>query len=133
MNLFEYTNHICQGLNDINQESLDSSISIIYNAIIKGKKIFIIGNGGSAASASHLAVDLSRTSFNSQNQQIKAFALSLTDNVAFLTASANDYDYTDIFVEQLKTYSSQGDVLIAISCSGKSNNIIKALKYANEN
>jgi D-sedoheptulose 7-phosphate isomerase len=91
-------------------------------------KIFIIGNGGSASTASHMAVDLAK------GTQVKGYpslrVISLTDNVGMITAWANDLAYEEVFTEQLKNLLSYKDVLIAISASGNSPNILSAVRYA---
>ena len=98
--------------------------------IFKSKnKIAIIGNGGSAAIASHFAVDLIKSG-NIRSSPIKAF--SLTDNSALLTATANDYKYDEVFSWQLKEIANPGDLLFAISSSGNSTNILNAIQCAKE-
>jgi D-sedoheptulose 7-phosphate isomerase len=87
------------------------------------KRVFIIGNGGSAATASHFACDLSKNAGSFA-------AIALVDHVPTLTALANDLSYQDVFSEQLEALASPGDVLVAISASGNSPNIIQALGYA---
>jgi len=96
----------------------------------EGKQVFLCGNGGSAALASHLAVDLGKGC--SRNRDKRFRVLSLTDNVPWMTALSNDISYDDVFVEQLKNYAEKGDLLIAISGSGNSKNVLKALQYANQ-
>ena len=113
----------------------ENQIEKIINLLIKkrnsGKNTFIIGNGGSASTASHFASDLLKTSITKKNKRFKAIAL--VDNLPVILAWANDTSYDDIFVEQLKNHSSKGDVVIAISGSGKSSNVVKALKFAKKN
>jgi D-sedoheptulose 7-phosphate isomerase len=92
--------------------------------------IFLIGNGGSAANASHFAEDLSKGVITDQSVEKRIRAMSLADNVPFMTASANDSGYENVFVSQLITFANQGDYLIAISGSGNSKNIIKAVEYS---
>jgi D-sedoheptulose 7-phosphate isomerase len=95
--------------------------------------IFVIGNGGSAANASHLAQDLSKGTKNTGDTSKRIRALSLTDNLAFISALGNDEGFESIFEQQLKTFAVEGDLLIAISGSGNSPNIIKAVDWGNEN
>ena len=94
------------------------------------KTIFSCGNGGSASIASQLVVDLVKGGSYLKPQRFKAMAL--TDSVATITAYANDVDYGTVFVEPLRNWASPGDVLIAISGSGNSPNVIEAVEYANE-
>lgn len=96
----------------------------------EGRQVFLIGNGGSAASASHIAVDLGKGC--SRNREKRFRVISLTDNTPWITALSNDISYEDVFVEQLKNYADKGDLLIAISGSGNSKNVLKALHYANQ-
>lgn len=103
--------------------------SILTNARDKGKKIFIMGNGGSASTASHFANDLAKLTIADGYPRFKV--ISLTDNVPVMLAWANDTAYENIFVEQLKNLMENEDIVIGISCSGNSMNVIKAVEYAN--
>ena len=96
-----------------------------------GKFVFIIGNGGSGANASHLCEDLAKCTLRDFENQKRLKVLSLTDNVSWIMAIANDINYDGIFVEQLKNLASPGDLLVAISGSGNSPNILKAVDWAN--
>lgn len=100
---------------------------IIADAFNDGKKVLIFGNGGSACDASHIAAEFVNR-FKKERPGLPAIALN-TD-VAVMTSIANDYDYSEIFARQLKTLAEQGDVVIAISTSGNSKNIIKAVDAA---
>lgn len=94
-------------------------------------QIFLCGNGGSAATASHMANDLNK--FTAVQGKPRFRAISLTDNVPVMTAIGNDLSYADIFVEQLRNLMQRGDILIAISASGNSANVVKAAEYARRN
>ncbi len=94
----------------------------------RDQQIFAIGNGGSAANASHFAVDLGKGSSDKLPRRFRV--LSLTDNVAWMTALGNDYSYDEIFSRQLANYARSGDVLIAASVSGNSPNLVKAYEWA---
>ncbi len=102
-------------------------IETLLAARERGATIFFIGNGGSAATASHFANDLA---FGTNEYEKPFKVMSITDNVAVLTALGNDYGYDEIFIRQLKVYAKKGDVLVGISASGNSQNIINAFKYA---
>ena len=102
---------------------------LLTAARAEGRQVFLVGNGGSAALASHMAVDLGKGC--SRNRDKRFRVLSLTDNVPWMTALSNDVSYDDVFVEQLKNYAEKGDLVIAISGSGNSKNILKAVQYAN--
>ena len=96
----------------------------------KDRMIFIVGNGGSAATSSHLAVDLGKGA--SINKPKRFRVLSLTDNLPWITALGNDLAYDQVFEQQLRNYGQKGDVLLAISASGNSPNIVNAVKAAKE-
>ena len=110
---------------------MDKLATILLNAREKRSTIFIMGNGGSASTASHFVADLSKGTIVEGFHRFKAIAL--TDNIPNMLAWANDKSYDDIFVEQLKNLMEPGDVVIGISGSGNSMNVIKAIEYANEN
>ena len=111
------------------------AMSEAIEAAYRGRKfVFVIGNGGSGANASHLCEDLGkctlrRADFDSEKPRLRI--LSLTDNTSYITAWANDEGYDRIFAEQLKNLASPGDVLVAISGSGNSPNILNAVEWAN--
>jgi D-sedoheptulose 7-phosphate isomerase len=95
------------------------------------KQMFILGNGGSAATASHMMNDMNKFTLVEGKHRFRAIAL--TDNVPLMTAVGNDADYADIFVEPLKNLLQPGDTVIAISASGNSPNVVKAVEYAKAN
>ena len=103
-------------------------VEVLDEARGKGNRIFIFGNGGSAATASHFAADLSKGAIRKGEPRLKAFAL--TDNIPLLTAWANDAAYENIFAEQLENFIEPGDIAIAISGSGNSSNILNGIKVA---
>ena len=123
-----YLDHLKSVLDGLDTGSIASFIEVLKDARDAGKRIFFIGNGGSAATASHFANDLS-VGTRAWDKPYRAVAL--TDNVAILTALGNDHGYDDIFLLQLKTQAVAGDLLVAISASGNSPNILKAVTYAN--
>lgn len=108
--------------------------NVLLSAYRRNSRVFILGNGGSASTASHMACDLGKgTLKNVYNPTEKRFqVISLTDNVATMTAFANDLSYDDMFVQQLHNLVSKDDVVIGISGSGNTPNVIKALAYAKE-
>jgi D-sedoheptulose 7-phosphate isomerase len=106
-------------------------IEVLNAARCENKQVFVCGNGGSASTASHFAAGLSKEGSWGRPQRFRA--LSLNENISWLTALANDTDYAEIFVEQLKNHAQPGDVLIAFSGSGDSENVIRAITWANEN
>jgi D-sedoheptulose 7-phosphate isomerase len=109
-------------------EDLAQVESVLLRARADGRMIFIIGNGGSAATASHMANDLNKGA--SVPGQPRFRALALTDNVPLITAWANDTRYENVFVEQMANFFEPGDVVLAISGSGNSPNIVTAVEWA---
>tara|TARA_B110000438_G_C15695793_1_gene598887 strand:+ start:115 stop:702 length:588 start_codon:yes stop_codon:yes gene_type:complete len=101
----------------------------IKNARDNNNKIFIMGNGGSASTSSHFVSDLLKTSLTKENKRTKA--ISLTDNIPVIMAWANDTSFKNIFYAQLENFLQKGDVVIGISGSGNSENVIKAIEFAN--
>lgn len=104
-------------------------VSVLKAARDSGRRVYVCGNGGSASTASHMASDLNKGATRKDSPRFRAIAL--TDNIASMTAHANDSSYEDIFVEQLKNHLEKGDVVVAISGSGNSTNVLKAVEYAN--
>ena len=128
----EYFDSVVGCLKKIPIENIERITDILLNTYERQAKLFITGNGGSAATASHLACDLSKTilGVNPIQKEKRFQVLSLTANIAIMTAWANDEGYENIFSEQLKNMANEGDLLIVISASGNSPNIIKALEAA---
>ena len=113
----------------------DSKIlDILKNSIKNNQKIFVAGNGGSAAIAIHYVCDLSKGANNNWEKNLKRYkSICLSDNTGYATAISNDLSYDEVFKQQLINLSSPNDILILISSSGNSQNIVKALEYAKEN
>ena len=128
VNASQYIADLQLVLEKLAREDLGQVESILLRARADGRMIFIIGNGGSAATASHMANDLNKGA--SVPGQPRFRALALTDNVPLITAWANDTRYENVFVEQLANFFQSGDVLLAISGSGNSPNIITAVEWA---
>jgi D-sedoheptulose 7-phosphate isomerase len=97
-------------------------------ALREGKSIYVFGNGGSAANASHFATDLGKGASDKVGRRFRV--LSLNDNVSWMMAIGNDYAYEDVFVRQLENYGNAGDVVLSLSVSGNSPNCVKALEWA---
>ena len=127
----EYKRISLETLQAISEPPIVRLIELLAEARNRGNQIFLCGNGGSAATASHLANDLGKGA--SLNAETRFRVLSLTDNLPWLTALANDCNYSSVFVEQLKNYAKPDDLLIAISGSGNSPNVIEAVSWANQN
>ena len=114
----------------LSREEINTVMNVLEEARLAGKRIFICGNGGSAATSSHFAADFNKGV--SLNQDVKYNFECLNDNIPTLMAVANDISYDDVFVVPLKNKMKQGDVVIGISGSGNSKNVVKAIEYANE-
>lgn len=124
-NYFSYLSEIFA---KIDYSAVEQMINIILDARETGKTVYFIGNGGSAATASHFANDLA-IGPRTKGKPFKV--MSLTDNNAIMTAIANDFGYEELFTKQLEAYLNSDDVVIAISASGNSPNVVKAIEYAN--
>ena len=117
-------------LDSLSTESISKVMSILEETRLKGKRIFICGNGGSASTASHFECDFNKGI--SYDQKVKYDFECLSDNVPMMMAIANDISYDNIFVVPLRNKLKCGDVVIGISGSGNSENVIKAIEYGNE-
>jgi D-sedoheptulose 7-phosphate isomerase len=123
-----YIQYLQAVLKGIEVNEVAGFVATLLDARERGATVFFVGNGGSAATASHFANDLAIGT----NDYEKPFrAISLTDNVPVLTALGNDFGYEEIFVRQLRILGRPGDVLVGISASGNSPNLIRAFDYAN--
>jgi D-sedoheptulose 7-phosphate isomerase len=109
-------------------EDVDRVTALLVRAYEQERSIFLFGNGGSAALASHFACDLNKGTVNGSKKRFRVMAL--TDNVPLMTAWANDSKYEDIFAEQLANFARPSDIAFAISASGNSPNVLHALKAA---
>ena len=124
----DYTEYLQKILENIEKEQISKAASLILETRKRGNTIFFIGNGGSAATASHFAQDLSDCAKKAKRRGFKA--ISLTDNVAFISALGNDFGFDTVFTGQMQDIFAQGDLLVAISASGNSPNILQAVKLA---
>jgi D-sedoheptulose 7-phosphate isomerase len=126
----DYLSGLRTVLDEIDTEDVTRVVETLLDAYRRGRTIFIIGNGGSAATASHMMCDLAKGCGVEGKPRIKA--LSLTDNVSIMTAISNDVSYEKVFTEQLRVFLEEGDVVLGITASGNSPNILDAIRYANE-
>lgn len=117
-------------LSKLSLESINRIMNILEDARMEGRRIFICGNGGSASTASHFECDFNKGV--SYEQQVKYDFECLSDNVPMMMAIANDLSYDDIFVVPLRNKLKSGDVIIGISGSGNSENVVRAITYGNE-
>ncbi len=117
-------------LDSIPVETVARLIQKLRQARQEQRQIFVFGNGGSASNASHFVTDLGKGASDKVGERFRC--LSLNDNVSWMTAIANDYAYEDVFVRQLENYGKAGDVALALSVSGHSPNVVKALAWAKQ-
>lgn len=128
-----YISSLYRVLNDLDDTAFEGIKNILLEARERGNNIFVIGNGGSASTASHMTCDLSKGILGHTGaKNIKRFKIMSLDNLATLTAWSNDTGYNNALAEQLKNVISKDDVLIAISASGNSKNVINAVKIAKQ-
>jgi D-sedoheptulose 7-phosphate isomerase len=128
----DYLERVCAEIRRLDPVQLETLSALIEEAYHAGRFVFICGNGGSGANASHLCEDLAKCTLRDFENQKRLKVLSLTDNTPAILAWGNDEGYDRIFVEQLKNLASPGDLLLAISGSGNSPNILKAVEWANQ-
>ena len=121
---------ICQA---VRQDHINHLIEGIWEAYKSHKQFFICGNGGSALNASHFAQDLSKGVIENGSAKPRIRAISLSNDIGFITATSNDDSYANIFVNQLITLANEGDSLFVISGSGNSENVVRAVDYAELN
>ena len=126
-----YFSRLGKTMDNLDKQEINNFMNVLLKARDEGKHIFIMGNGGSGATASHYCGDFNKGMSYKQPSKFKLICLN--DNAPSLLAYANDISYDDVFVEQLKNFYQKGDLVIGISGSGNSKNVLKAIDYANEN
>lgn len=127
----EYLDRIKKTLDKLDRNEIETFLNVLVKAKDEGKTIFIMGNGGSAATASHFCCDFNKGVSYGKDRRFKFICLN--DNVPTMMAYSNDVSYDEVFVEPLKNFLKEGDLVIGISGSGNSKNVIKAIEYANKN
>jgi D-sedoheptulose 7-phosphate isomerase len=131
MNFVEdYRTELVSTLSKLDLTAVESAIEWLKDARANQRHIFVCGNGGSASTASHFACDIVKGASYQRESRFRIMAL--TDSLPTLTAYSNDVGYDCVFVEQLKNFAQPGDVLMAISGSGNSPNVLRAVEYAND-
>lgn len=126
-----YFERLCQLMNNLDEETLENIVLSIRHKILENKKIFLAGNGGSSAVLSHWVNDLVVGNYVEGQPKIRAF--NLTDNQSVITAVGNDEGFENIFVAQLRDLAETGDLLIVMSVSGNSPNLVRAVEWAKSN
>lgn len=129
----EHLKRTVEVLEKTDLEAVSALVEKLYEAYQDGTRVFICGNGGSAATASHFSEDLAKSTIKDQTVQKRLRVNSLTDSVPFISALGNDWGYDTVFREQLVTSAEEGDILISISGSGNSPNVINAVQWAMDN
>lgn len=124
-----YKTALIDTIGKIDDAGVQQAIEQLREARDSQRHIFVCGNGGSAATASHFMCDIIKGASYQKDKRFRIMAL--TDNLATMTAYSNDVSYDSVFVEQLKNFAQPGDVVMAISGSGNSPSVLKAIEYAN--
>jgi D-sedoheptulose 7-phosphate isomerase len=131
----DYVQRLQSELDRVDREEIQSWADLVYQAWENEKFVFVFGNGGSATTATHISEDLGKSSLRQDDlkdeTKKRLKILSLTDNVGWILALGNDVGYDQIFVQQLMNYGGPGDLVIAISGSGNSPNVLSAVDWAN--
>lgn len=125
-----YLTELADVVNKMPRDRIWDVIQVLMDAWRRGSNVFLLGNGGSAATASHMANDLNKGTLVPGQPRFKA--LALTDNIPLMTAWGNDAAYEDIFAEQMLNFLEPGDVVLGISTSGNSANVLRAMEVARE-
>jgi D-sedoheptulose 7-phosphate isomerase len=125
----QYRSKLLRAIDTIPLDKVEEAIGVLARAREEGRAIFVCGNGGSASTASHFVCDMVKGASYARPQRFRIQAL--TDNLATITAYSNDVSYDRIFVEQLRNFAAPGDILMALSGSGNSPNVLRAVEYAN--
>ena len=133
MDVQTYMRRVKEEVDRLDPAEIQGLADAIHERYENGKFVFIIGNGGSGANASHMCEDLGKSTVKDFETQKRLKVLSLTDNTPYILAWANDEGFDRVFAEQLKNLADPGDLLIAISGSGNSPNILRAVDWANRN
>lgn len=133
MNSFsrQYMAELYKVLDDFPHDNFQKMIDAFMKSYREDRNIFVMGNGGSASTASHWACDINKGCCLHLEKKFRM--ISLSDNIPSLMAYANDMSYEDVFLESLKNFFRPGDMVIGISGSGNSGNVLKAIEYANHN
>ncbi len=125
----EYLADLTKAIGGLDRNAIGTAVGWLKEARDTDRTIYVCGNGGSASIASQMVVDLVKGASYGHSRRFKVIAL--TDSVATITAYANDVDYESVFVEPLRNFAREGDLLIAVSGSGNSPNVLRAVEYAN--
>ena len=125
-----YISELQHTLDNLQVDKIETVVDLLHQARLEGRQVFIMGNGGSASTASHFACDLAKNTRKDGWDHFRV--MSLNDNMALFSAYANDEGYENVFVQQLANFVRAGDIVIGISTSGNSPNVVKAIELANQ-
>lgn len=125
----EYKRHLLAALDTVDLHQVEELIGVFGRARDEDRQIFVFGNGGSAATANHFACDVVKGASYGRSKRFRI--LSLSEQIPTMTAYSNDVGYESVFVEPLKNFAHRGDVAMGISGSGNSENVVRAIEYAN--
>ncbi|WDI43443.1 SIS domain-containing protein [Bremerella sp. P1] len=135
LDIAAYIDRFKAELDKLDQAQIKKWADLVYEAYENGKFVYIFGNGGSGCNASHMAEDFGKSSLREKDLGDESLrrlkVLSLTDNAGWIMAVGNDIGYDQIFLQQVMNYGQEGDVVLAISGSGNSDNVLKAVDWAN--
>jgi D-sedoheptulose 7-phosphate isomerase len=126
-----YINKLSNLLISIDKQQIDAGVQLVADAWQQGRQVITLGNGGSSMTALHFINDWNKSIFMHGKKSFRG--RSLVDNMGLIMSYANDLSFQDVFIEQLKNILEPGDLVIAISGSGNSENVVRAVNYANEN
>lgn len=127
----DYFTRLQDVINNLDIDEINTFMNVLFDAYQTGKQVIVMGNGGSATTASHFVVDMNKCVSYGFDKRFRV--ISLADSISTMMSYANDVSYDEIFLEQLKNFLNEGDVVIGLSGSGNSKNVLKAIDYANKN
>lgn len=129
--LQDYATKQCEVYSTLPLAQVAEVVELLRTVHAEGRQVFVFGNGGSAANASHFVTDVGKGSSDALGKRFRI--MSLNDNTAWMTALGNDYAYEDVFLRQLQNYAQPGDLALCMSVSGNSPNLVKAMQWARDN
>jgi len=132
MTLLDFQERVKKGFEQVRDDEVEAFISILEKAYWQHRMIYMFGNGGSGANASHFCEDLGKGTLSDLQQGHRFRVMSLTDNIPYILAWANDHGYETIFEQQLRNFAEPGEVAIGISGSGNSPNVLRAIEFGNK-
>lgn len=126
-----YLRRLASTIKTLDRMAFDHAVGLVQSAWENGQQIIVFGNGGSALTTEHYVTDWNKAAYLATGKPFRG--VCLTENIGIITAYANDLSYQDIFIAQLRPVMAAGDLVVGISGSGNSENVLRAVRYANEN